>query len=182
MTTTTVQPLRTTIDGQQLRRVMGDFATGVTVMTTGGSDPDAMTLNALASVSLDPALILTCVGNASRMVAALHREGRFGVSILASDQSHIAENFADRDRLRGRQAFRDYRTHQGPRTGVPLFSDAMAWLECRIHESIVAGDHTIYIGEVLRGARGRPAQPLLFHSGTYPTVCHGRCGKHDLTA
>lgn len=173
----TPQLVPSPVDGQHLRRVMGEFATGITVMSAGAEEPHGMTLNAFTSVSLDPPLILTCVATTSRMVQALADQDTFGLSVLAASQGQIAQHFASRSRPRGRECFDGFRTHRGPRTGVRLFSDALAWLECEVRERVVAGDHTVFIAEVLRGARGRPASPLLFHGGDYPSVCGGSCSE-----
>ena len=153
------------MDSRAYRDVWGNFATGVTVITT---DCDGwlhgMTANGVTSVSLDPTLMLVCVDKGARCHAQLSRAGAFGVSLLGEDQKDLSNLFArggdpEEGALRG-AAF-----HLGP-NGTPLLDDSLAWLECRIHEIHEGGDHDIFVGEILAGDASE-GQPLLFYSGKY---------------
>src|SRR5215469_8195850 len=87
-------------DGKALRRVLGRFATGVTVLTVGGPEPHGMTANAFTSVSLDPPLVLVCVQRTANMHKAIHESSSFAVSVLAAHQEREARIFANHHRPR----------------------------------------------------------------------------------
>jgi flavin reductase (DIM6/NTAB) family NADH-FMN oxidoreductase RutF len=152
------------------RAALGAFATGVTVITTTGDGQHyGMTVNAFSSLSLDPPLVLVCgiAGNAgSQQIAA---NGCFAVNILAVDQEPLSRYFASRDRPRGRDAFRDV-PHTTGASGAPLIDGVVAHLDCRLERSYTAGDHEIFIGEVLSLQVNREAEPLVFHGGRYRLV------------
>ena len=151
----------------RLRGAFGHFATGVTVITTHGDDgrPHGATANAVSSVSLDPPLLLVCLLNGSRTLAALLQSGQFAVNVLHADQRHVAQRFARSgsswlglDRCAGR-------------TGVPLIAGAVASLECAVHDLADGGDHRIVVGRVLDVEHTtRETSPLLFYRSTYTTL------------
>jgi flavin reductase (DIM6/NTAB) family NADH-FMN oxidoreductase RutF len=151
-----------------LRQILGMFATGVTVVTTGGQVPHAMTANAFTSVSLDPPLVLICVGQGAVMHSKLNI-GSFGVSVLAADQEAVARHFANLSRPIGADQFDGIACEPGRLTGVPLIGDALARLECELWERYDGGDHTIFIGRLL--SVDRPAETrdgaLLFYRGRF---------------
>jgi flavin reductase (DIM6/NTAB) family NADH-FMN oxidoreductase RutF len=153
-----------------LREVMGQFATGVTVLTTGGERAHGMTANSFTSVSLDPPMVLCCVSLAARMHQAVVASGSFGVSILSADQRPVARHFADWRRPRGLAQFDAVDWFAGPSTGVPLLSGALAWLECSVAEVYPGGDHAIFLGEVLASSRNAGPQALAFFGGDYHHV------------
>jgi flavin reductase (DIM6/NTAB) family NADH-FMN oxidoreductase RutF len=154
-----------------LREVMGQFATGITVLTAGGESAHGMTANAFSSVSLDPPMVLCCVSRAARMHESILAAGTFAVSILADDQRDLAKHFADWRRPRGMAQFDAVDWFEGPSTGTPLLSDCLAWLECELTQAYDGGDHTIFLGSVLNSSRrvGSPA-PLVFYGGAYREV------------
>ncbi|MET8251767.1 flavin reductase family protein [Micromonospora sp. NPDC005197] len=129
-----------------MRRVCGTFATGVTVVSVGGDEPHAMTANSFSAVSLDPPLILVCVGRAALMHQALSRAGAFGVSVLAADQEAVARYYADRRRPLGQEQFEFAEWRPGARTAAPLLGGAAAHIECELWRSYDGGDHTIFLG------------------------------------
>lgn len=133
-----------------LRSVMSRYATGVTVLTAGsGAETHGMTANAFTSVSLEPPLVLCCVSRAARMHEVIMSSQSFAVSILGADQQTLAKYFADWRRPRGMAQFDDVLWHRGNRTGAPLLSGALAWLECELVKVFDGGDHSIFLGEVL---------------------------------
>jgi flavin reductase len=149
-----------------LREVMGTFATGVTVLTTPPPDEHGMTANAVTSLSLDPPLVLACVGRDTRIHTAIARAGAFGMSILASDQSDPAQWFADSDRPSGPGQFEAIDHLIGERTGAPLIRGALGWIECRVLTTHEGGDHLIVVGDVLDAVvGGAELGALLFHRG-----------------
>lgn len=151
-----------------LRRGFGAFATGVTVVTTGGAMPHGMTANSFTSVSLDPPLVLVCIERDAIMHRAMSAAGVFGVSILAVQQEDVARHFANRRRPLGMAQFDGVSWTPGERTGAPMIEDAIAHVECDIWRVHDGGDHTIFIGRVLSLARRRAdREALLFVHGRF---------------
>jgi len=154
------------IDTDLFRRLMGNFATGVTVVTTAVDDRyHGFTANAVSSVSLEPLLLLVCVDKRAHACRELERAQIFGVSVLAAGQTEISNVFA-KSAPPAERSLRGVPFRLGE-TGVPLLAGSLAWLECRVHERIDAGDHTIVLGKVVAGAAGEPEPPLLYFRGRY---------------
>ena len=151
------------------RKAMGCFATGVMVITVDeDGEVHGMTANAFTAVSLDPVLVLVCVDQRARTHAHLHARKRFGVNVLSSDQQTISEYYA-----------RSAETHQHPEAagarfdrteqGTPVLQGALAYLECRLHSTETAGDHTIFIAEV-EEVVVRDGEPLLYFRSQYRDI------------
>lgn len=156
-----------------LREVMAQFATGITVLTTGGELAHGMTANAFSSVSLEPPLVLSCVSRAARMHESILASGTFAVSILADGQRDVAKHFADWRRPRGMAQFDAVDWYAGPSTGSPLVHGCLAWLECELTQAYDGGDHSIFVGAVRNSSRSvGTLQPLLFHRGGYHQVAN----------
>ena len=156
-----------TFSGKEFRSTVGAFATGVTVVTTRGEEHAyGMTANAFSSVSLDPPLILVCVINPSEGAEHITRNGVFAVNILSVDQEPLSRYFASRDRPKGRDAFAEV-SHRFAASGSPILDGSAAFLDCRLHTTHEAGDHLIFIGEVLELEVKEGPEPLLFHGGGY---------------
>ncbi|MFJ5925622.1 flavin reductase family protein [Kitasatospora sp. NPDC092948] len=165
--------------GPALRETMARFATGITVLTTGGEQVHGMTANAFSSVSLDPPLVLCCVARTATMHRAITVTGSFAVSVLGAEQEQLARYFADRDRPRGAEQFDRVDWQPGPLTGAPLLGGALARLECRLAEVYEGGDHSIFLGEVLATEWAAGDGALLFYRGGYHRV---GCEPADRTA
>lgn len=148
------------------RQVLGRFATGITVVTTGTlRDFHGMTANAFASVSLDPPLVLVAVDRRARTCQRIPRFRAFGVNILKEDQAQLSDRFA------GRIGSQDT-PPPAPRlftaaTGTPLLADTAAQLDCALYQSHEAGDHIIFVGQVLDARLDDGARPLLFFASRY---------------
>jgi flavin reductase (DIM6/NTAB) family NADH-FMN oxidoreductase RutF len=153
----------------QLRDAMGQFATGVTVVTSVGADgePVGTTANAVSSLSLEPPLVLVCFDLKSATLAAVRSHGAFAVNVLGHRQRHLSANFAKR----GLAAVWDgVRHHRGP-TGSPRLADVIAVIECTVEHSFPGGDHEIVIGRVRHvESNGDGATPLLFWRGKYTSI------------
>jgi flavin reductase (DIM6/NTAB) family NADH-FMN oxidoreductase RutF len=155
-----------------LRDTMSRFATGVTVLTTGGSRVHGMTANAFTSVSLDPPLVLCCVSRTAVMHEAITTTGSFAVSVLSAGQHELAGYFANRARPAGAAQFDSVDWVSGPRTGAPLLTGALAWLECEVITSHHGGDHSIFVAAVLGSACGEPGEALVFFGGSFGRTTH----------
>lgn len=153
------------VDGQALRQAMARFATGVTVVLSElDGQVHGMTANAVASVSLDPPLLLVCVGRGRRMHGVLEQAGSFTVSVLAEDQEHLSRYFAGQwDLLRPEEVPLD-RTRG---TAHPVLAGSLAWLDCLVVAAYPGGDHTIFLGRVERAGWAEEGRPLLFFRSRY---------------
>ncbi|WP_190125379.1 flavin reductase family protein [Streptomyces inusitatus] len=142
-------------DGKALRRAFGEFASGVTVVTTGGPVPRGMTANSFTAVSLNPPLLLICVKHEATMHRSLESASHFGVSVLSDRQEAVARHFADHSRPSGLSQFASVPWTPGRAAdGAPLIDGALARFECALVERYEGGDHTVFLGEVLSLERG----------------------------
>jgi flavin reductase (DIM6/NTAB) family NADH-FMN oxidoreductase RutF len=172
--TTEPQPVADAVpepDPDVFRRVVGRFATGVTVVTTRADGLDhAMTASAFTSVSLEPVLVLVCVEKEARFHDAVTAAGTWAVSVLSEFGRPASQWFATRGRPLHGQLDR-YPHHRGPVTGSVLLDDALATLECRTYGIHDGGDHSIVVGEVLFVGTPRPeSRPLVYYRGRYHTL------------
>ena len=154
-------------DDLHFRRVMATFPTGVAVVTARSPDgrPCGLTANSLASVSLEPTLILVCVDREAASHDCIVDGGAFAVSLLDHKHELLARRFALASRS-SRFDELDYRTEI---TGSPILMDALAWLDCRVHAVHDGGDHSIVVGEVL-ACDASEGDPLIFFRGAYRRV------------
>ncbi|TDC70240.1 hypothetical protein E1200_05950 [Actinomadura sp. GC306] len=149
------------VDAQTFRSVLGQWPTGVAVVTTTSGDGwHGMTAGSFCSVSLDPPLVLVCLARDIHTHALVERSGVFAVSVLGKDQAHIGHRFAGRE-TGDRFARGTWTPAPG---GAPVLAEALAWLDCRVAHAYPGGDHTIFVGEVLTAETRRRTAPLLFHS------------------
>jgi flavin reductase (DIM6/NTAB) family NADH-FMN oxidoreductase RutF len=153
------------LDPARFRSVMGHFATGVTVVTaTTPEGPVGMTANAVASLSLDPLLLLVAFDQEARTLPAVRETGRFGVNVLHAGQEDLARLFASKRPESEKFAGVPHTV----RDGVPVIEAALAWVGCRLERLIPGGDHEIGIGAV-EAAEAREGEPLLWFRGSYRT-------------
>lgn len=139
--------------------------------TLQGGVAHAMTANAFTSVSLDPPLVLVCVDKGVRMHDAVLDCGYWAVSVLADSHREIAERFAKSGRDLYSQ-FDGVPVSPGPKTGCPVLTGALSWLECRTWATYDGGDHTIVVGEVLSLGASDQDDPaaLIYYAGQYREV------------
>jgi flavin reductase len=164
------EPAQQEFSGTDFRNALGVFATGVTVITTQGVEhPFGMTANAFSSVSLDPPLVLICVISGTTGAESIERNGVFAVNILGDEHEPISRYFSSKDRPRGPDAFKEI-PHTLGVTGSPILEGAAGFLDCRVHAQHEAGDHIIFIGEVMALGYETDVKPLLFHGGRYRFV------------
>lgn len=161
--------------GRALRRALGQYATGVAVVTAHppGGRPVGMTINSFTSVSLRPPLVLWCIANAAPSRPAFATASHVAVHILAAGQQQLASRFAGRP-LRRYDKFEGLAVGAGL-GGAPLLDGAVARFQCRTIRLVDTGDHSIVVGEVgLFETFG--GEPLVFHAGQYQALraipCH----------
>jgi flavin reductase (DIM6/NTAB) family NADH-FMN oxidoreductase RutF len=154
--------------GDDLRSIMRHFPSGVCVVTADADgDRIGVTIGSLVSLSLEPPLVGIAVGKANALHEVLRAAGGFGVSVLRGDQADLASRFA-----RGMPPVLlwdavDVRTGD---TGAPLLTDALGWLECRVHAEHGVGDHTLFVGEVVYFEEGQPGPGLAYREHRYVPV------------
>jgi flavin reductase (DIM6/NTAB) family NADH-FMN oxidoreductase RutF len=131
-----------------LRNVMGEFATGVTAVTLDSDPPHGITVNAFTSVSLDPPLVLVCLDHDTEAHERLTtgEAEHYCVNVLSADQQILGEHFAGMTNG-NLDPFEEHPTETAV-TGTPAFSESLGYLDCSVHETVEAGDHTVYIGHV----------------------------------
>lgn len=151
------------IDLRDLRDALGQFATGVTIITTQSADgrPAGITANSFTSLSLEPPLVLWCLALTASSLPVFRDCEHFAVNVLSSGQHHLSRLFA----TSGADKFAGTEVRDGP-LGVPLMEGALAHFVCRNVRQIEAGDHLIVIGEV-QHYQVFDGEPLVFHSGSY---------------
>ncbi|GAA3060467.1 flavin reductase family protein [Streptomyces glomeratus] len=159
---------RAPVDSGEFRRVLGHFATGVTVITApaaeGEAGPAGFACQSFSSLSLDPPLVVFLVGRTSRTWPRIARAGVFCVNVLGADQGELCRGFA----VSGGDKFAGVGHEPAPFSGSPRLAGATAWIDCAIHAVHPGGDHLIVVGrvEALGSGDGTDA-PLLFHKGRF---------------
>jgi flavin reductase (DIM6/NTAB) family NADH-FMN oxidoreductase RutF len=154
------------IEKTELRRVMGHFATGVTIITTRSNDGKiyGLTANAFTSVSLEPPLLLVCVDKKAESYPYFEESKVFTVNVLSDEQETLSRRFA----VSGGPKFEGVAYRPGA-NGAPILEGAVAFIECKLAGAYPGGDHTIYLGEV-QEAETSDGKPLLFFRGGYRTL------------
>lgn len=150
-------------DPRALRNLLGQFATGVTVITTRGADGRnvGMTANSFSSVSLDPPLVLWSISRSAPSLGDFLAASHFAINVLGADQQHLSAHFA-----RGAtDKFADIPCRSGA-GGVPLLEGVIASLVCRNLTQYEGGDHLIFLGQ-LEQYSNSGGEPLIFHAGQY---------------
>jgi flavin reductase (DIM6/NTAB) family NADH-FMN oxidoreductase RutF len=151
----------------EFRQALGQFATGVTVVTAerAPGQVHGMTASSFASVSLDPPLILVCVDHRAHMLAILQKQKRFGISILKEHQQKISKFFAQPEQDPAEEKELGIGFRWTP-SGIPLLENTLVQLGCHVAAAHVSGDHTVFIGEV-ESAELHSGAPLLYCRGGY---------------
>ncbi|WP_405834893.1 flavin reductase family protein [Streptomyces sp. NBC_00105] len=158
---------RAPVSPAEFRAVLGNFASGVTVITApSGEDeegPAGFACQSFASLSLDPPLVTFMVARTSTTWPRIARAGVFCVNILGAEQGELCRSFA----VSGADKFAGVSHTPAPVTGSPQLDAVPAWIDCRIHAVHTGGDHLIVVGRVeAMGAAGE-GEPLLFHKGRF---------------
>jgi flavin reductase (DIM6/NTAB) family NADH-FMN oxidoreductase RutF len=149
------------------RRVLGRLPTGVVVVTgcnpSAPTGPAGLVCGSFMSVSLEPPLVAVCPALTSVSWPAIEASGSFCANVLTEQQEPLARRFA----ISGGDKFAGVAWQPAPATGSPLLEDVAAWIDCRIHKKIEAGDHWLVLGEVLELSVHLDRDPLVFHGGAY---------------
>ena len=150
-------------DQKEYRSALGSFATGVTIVTTtdGHGGAHGLTVNSFTSVSLDPPLVLWCLGNKSDSYTLFANTDHYAINILAAGETNFAMRFAGK----GDQqlALDEYKTLA---TGAPVLAQAIATIDCKVVQRVEAGDHLILIGET-QAFVSRPDNGLTYFRGSF---------------
>ena len=150
----------------RLREALGNFVTGVTVVTTRyGDELHGLTANSFTSVSLDPPLVLFSLSRTADCFDAFERSDFFVINVLRSNQEALSNRFATKDVDKWSEV--RWRPGHGD---CPLLDGAIATFECRVATRYEGGDHVIYVGEVLRFDHHPEGEPLVFFRGRYTGV------------
>jgi flavin reductase (DIM6/NTAB) family NADH-FMN oxidoreductase RutF len=156
-------------DPTSFRAAMSALPTGVTVVAASGADgPAGATANAVASLSIEPMLMLACLDRGSRTLLAVQAADRFGISVLHAGQEEIARSFATKAPVPEKWSGVAWTE----RDGLPAIDGALVWIACDLRDVIAAGDHVIVTGEV-RDLEVGEGDPLLFHGGAYRPLGEG---------
>ncbi len=154
------------LDPEQLRQAMRAWSSGVTVVTAQyQGERHGMTVSSFTSIALQPPLVIISLQTDSRTHRLVSQSGAFAVTILAEDQREISERFAGRstesqDRLAGLET-------QTLTTGAPLLEGGLAWLDCRVTQTIPVGSNTLFLAEVVAAQQRKKGKPLLYHQRRY---------------
>ncbi|MDX3245789.1 MULTISPECIES: flavin reductase family protein [unclassified Streptomyces] len=160
---------RAPVDPGEFRRVLGSFASGVTVVTApaaeGEDGPAGFACQSFSSLSLDPPLVAFMVGRTSTTWPRIARAGGFCVNVLSAAQGPLCRAFA----RSGTDKFAGVDHDAAPVSGAPRLTGTLAWIDCAIHAVHTGGDHLIVVGRVnaLGAGDGTDEQPLLFHKGRF---------------
>ena len=154
------------LNQDDFKKVLGRFATGVTIVTfKNDAEIHGLTVNAFSSVSLDPPLVLVCLKKNHTSHTMMSESTDFVVNILSDKQKDLAWNFAN-PKLGSRERYENV-LYEINRHGVPVFTDNLAWLECKTVEQLAGGDHTIFIGQVEDVGFSVNGKPLLYYRSKF---------------
>lgn len=158
-------PEQPEISSAEYRRVLGHFLTGVTIITAidpDSSEPVGLAASSFTSVSMDPPLVLFCAGKTSASWTRIQVAKRFCINVLGDANETISRTFA----TKGADKFAGLGWTPGP-SGSPVLGDALAWIDCQVHEEVEAGDHVVVIGRVLGLGAKDSGGPLGYYRGGY---------------
>ena len=151
------------VTSAEFRRACGRFATGVAIASVldAPGTPHGLTVSSFTSASLDPPLILICLGHRVSAIDAFRAAAHFGINVLAEDQRDLAERFA----RPGQDRFDGLKWRRG-QTGVPMLAGVLAAIECALRQRFTVGDHDVFVGEMV-GARVAAGAPLIHFASHY---------------
>jgi flavin reductase (DIM6/NTAB) family NADH-FMN oxidoreductase RutF len=156
-----------TMDANELRRALGHFVTGVTVVTTrcAAGTLQGITANSFSSVSLDPPLVLISIARSLRSFHHFKHCNTFAIHLLSDEQRDISRRFA----AQGAQKWEGIEVQEGM-DGVPLLPSRLGLFECTLHATYDGGDHEILLGRVVRCEVDADVPPLVYFKGAYRSI------------
>ena len=156
------------MDSDLFRRAWGSFATGAALITTVKSDGavHGMTANGIASISLNPMLVMVCVGHKANTHPIIESTGRYGINILSQSQKDIGNYYAMSDDKRDGSVNALF--HFSER-GIPFLTESLTSMDCKVVSTHIEGDHTVFIGRV-EEIEVRTGRPLLFFEGGWAVL------------
>jgi flavin reductase (DIM6/NTAB) family NADH-FMN oxidoreductase RutF len=154
----------------EFRLACGQFATGVTVVTAERvpGKVHGMTANSVTSVSLSPLLLLVCVDQRAHLLPLLQQKRQFGVNVLKQEQQSVSRYFAQTEENEETEAKLGIR-YRWTESGIPLLEDSLVHIACKVTAAHVAGDHTIFVGQV-ESTEIFDGDPLVYFRGAYRRV------------
>lgn len=154
------------LDTNLFRKLVGSFASGVTIVTSGSDgEYHAMTASAFTSLSLEPPMVLICVDKRAETAGIISRHGCFGINVLATGQDWLSNACARRGTPES-NGLQGVEHCFGP-LGLPLIEGCLASFECRTVHEYEGGDHIIFVGAVEEGSLTDLTDPLLYFRGVY---------------
>jgi flavin reductase (DIM6/NTAB) family NADH-FMN oxidoreductase RutF len=155
--------LPSALTSEDFRRACGRFATGVTIASVMDREgtPHGLTVSSFTSVSLDPPLVLICLGHLVTVIDNFRAATHFGINVLSESQRDLSERFA----RKGYDRFTGVKWHCGE-YGAPLLDGVLATIECLVHQRFTSGDHDILVGQMLR-ADVTEGEPLIHFASRY---------------
>lgn len=154
------------IDPRQFRAVLGQFCTGITIITTvDDGEPVGFACQSFAALSLDPPLVLFCPTKGSRSWAAIERTGKFAVNVLTEEQQAVCARFGSREP----DKFAGIDWTPSP-LGSPIIDKSLAHIDCTVETVHDGGDHYVVFGRVSSMSEIKTERPLLFYRGQYTGI------------
>jgi flavin reductase (DIM6/NTAB) family NADH-FMN oxidoreductase RutF len=155
----------TEITSDLFKKVLGRYATGVTIVTTLDEEGNycGLTANSFNSVSLNPPLVLFSISNGFSSAQALKHHGMCGITILSSEQKEISNNFA----FKHEEKFKNIDYHLGEHTKLPIINSAIGWIEGQLEHVYQGGDHNIFVIRVIDMDFNEDKEPLIYYKGKY---------------
>ncbi len=155
-------------NSDSFKQVMRQWAATVTIVTTKADGLSyGLTATSFTSLGINPPTVLVCVNRNARTHSLIEQSGIFCVNLLSSEMKSISDRFAGR--MPDVERFAGLQTHVAA-TGAPVLNEALAYLDCKVIDKHIGGDHTIFIGEVLACEVQQTHTPLLYLNGKYRAV------------
>ena len=157
------------LEPQVLRQILGEFATGVTVVTSCVEGMiHGLTVNSFCSVSLNPPLVLVCIDKTAQGCDVIKKGNCFAINILSEKQRNLSDRFAN-PKFSPNERFSGVKYFQ-KKTGAPIFENNLGWMDCKLVNNYDGGDHAIFVGEILSAANNSTNKPLLFFRSNYQVL------------
>ena len=155
------------LDSTQFRKVMGQFVTGVTIVTSREDENiHGMTCNAVFSISISPPSVLVSLAKKTRTEMLIEQGRVFAVNVLSESQQEFSDRFAGHHKDQEGNRFQEFPWTQAV-TGAPISQGSQAYLDCKLVKAVDAGTHTLFVGEVLAAHWEESLRPLIFYRSQY---------------